>query len=51
MAEMSISSLRGKWAQGIQPREFLWILKDQLAVCERLGGKGSNHRQIGRAHV
>ena len=48
MAEMSISSLRGKWAQGIQPREFLWILKDQLAVCERLGGKGSNHRPIRR---
>jgi hypothetical protein len=48
MAEMSISSLRGKWAQGIQPREFLWVLKDQLAVCERLGGKGSSHRPIRR---
>ncbi len=48
MTEMSISSLRGKWAQGIQPRDFLWILKDQLAVCERLGGKGSSHRPIRR---
>ena len=48
MVEMSISSLRGKWAQGIQPREFLWILKDQLAVSERLGGKGSSHRPIRR---
>lgn len=48
MVEMSISSLRGKWAQGIKPREFMWILKDQLAVCERLGGRGSNHRPIRR---
>lgn len=48
MAEMSISSLRGKWAQGIQPRDFLWILKDQLAICERLGGRGSSHRPIRR---
>lgn len=48
MAEMSISSLRGKWAQGITPRHFTWILKDQLAICERLGGKGSNHRPVRR---
>lgn len=48
MAEMSISSLRGKWAQGIQPRHFTWILKDQIAVCERLGGNGSNHRPVRR---
>lgn len=48
MVEMSISSLRGKWAQGIKPRDFLWVLKDQLAVCERLGGKGSSHRPIRR---
>jgi hypothetical protein len=48
MAEMSISSLRGKWAQGIQPRQFTWILKDRLAVCERLGGNGSNHRPVRR---
>lgn len=48
MAEMSISSLRGKWAQGIKPRHFTWILKDQIAVCERLGGNGSNHRPVRR---
>lgn len=48
MAEMSLSSLRGKWAQGIQPRDFTWILKGQLAVCERLGGRGSNHRAVRR---
>ena len=27
--------LRGKWALGIQPRNFTWILKDKMAVCER----------------
>lgn len=48
MAEVSLSSLRGKWAQGIQPRHFTWILKDQLAVCERLGGRGTNHRPVRR---
>ncbi|MFB0926863.1 MAG: hypothetical protein QMB08_02195, partial [Acidimicrobiales bacterium] len=48
MADMLISSLRGKWAQGIRPRHFTWILKDQIAVCERLGGKGSNHRPVRR---
>ncbi len=48
MVEVSLSSLRGKWAQGIKPRHFTWILKDQLALCERLGGRGSNHRPVRR---
>jgi len=40
--------MKGKWAQGIQPRNFAWILKDRLAVCERPGGYGSNHRRVRR---
>ncbi|MFQ5558757.1 MAG: hypothetical protein ACE5GB_14780, partial [Acidimicrobiales bacterium] len=40
--------MRGKWAQGIVPRNFRWIIKDQLAVCERPGGYGSNHRRVRR---
>ena len=40
--------LKGKWAQGIQPRNFAWILKDKLAVCERPGGYGANHRRVRR---
>ena len=40
--------VKGKWAQGIQPRNFAWILKDQLAVCERPGGYGANHRRVRR---
>jgi hypothetical protein len=39
---------KGKWAQGIQPRNFVWIIKDQLAVCERPGGYGQNHRRVRR---
>ena len=40
--------MRGKWAQGIVPRNFRWILKDHLAVCERPGGYGENHRRVRR---
>jgi hypothetical protein len=39
---------KGKWAQGIVPRNFLWVLKDHLAVCERPGGCGSAHRRVRR---
>ncbi len=39
---------KGKWAQGIQPRNFAWVIKDKLAVCERPGGYGANHRRVRR---
>ncbi len=39
---------KGKWAQGIQPRQFSWVIKEQLAVCERPGGYGTNHRRVRR---
>lgn len=42
------AKLRGKWALGITPRNFTWILKDKLAVCERPGGYGDNHRRVRR---
>jgi len=45
---MSPVAMKGKWAQGIKPRNFHWIIKDQLAVCERPGGYGSNHRRVRR---
>ena len=41
-------SAKGKWARGITPRNFSWIVKDQLAVCERPGGYGQNHRRVRR---
>ena len=40
--------LRGKWAIGIQPRDLIWIIKDQLAICERPGGYGASHRKVRR---
>ena len=40
--------MKGKWAQGIVPRNFAWVMKDQLAVCERPGGYGVNHRKVRR---
>lgn len=40
--------MRGKWAQGIPPRNFGWIIKGQLAVSERPGGYARNHRKVRR---
>ncbi len=40
--------MKGKWAQGIRPRNFSWVIKDRLAVCERPGGYGANHRRVRR---
>ena len=40
--------MRGKWAQGIPPRFFEWIIKGGLAVSERPGGYARNHRKVRR---
>ena len=40
--------MRGKWAEGIQPRNLIWIITDRLAVCERPGGYGPQHRKVRR---
>lgn len=40
--------MKGKWARGMPPRNFTWVIRDQLAVCERLGGYGANHRRVRR---
>ena len=40
--------MRGKWERGIEPRNFAWVLKDQLAVSERPGGYARNHRKVRR---
>lgn len=41
-------AVKGKWAQGIEPRNFCWVMKDKFAVCERPGGYGTNHRRVRR---
>jgi hypothetical protein len=40
--------LKGKWAKGIEPRMFCWIIKDRLAASERPGGYARNHRRVRR---
>ena len=40
--------MKGKWAQGIVPRNFTWVIKDRLAVSERPGGYGPSHRKVRR---
>jgi hypothetical protein len=40
--------MRGRWAAGIVPRNFAWIVKDHLAVSERPGGYAPNHRKVRR---
>ena len=40
--------MKGKWAKGIPPRFFAWIIKDGLAVSERPGGYARNHRRVRR---
>ena len=41
-------AVKGKWAQGIEPRNFRWVMKDVFGVCERPGGYGANHRRVRR---
>jgi len=40
--------MRGRWAAGIVPRNFIWIIQDRLAVSERPGGQTSQHRKVRR---
>ncbi len=40
--------MKGKWAQGIVPRHFAWVIKGRLAMSERPGGYGANHRRVRR---
>ncbi|MGZ8734144.1 MAG: hypothetical protein ACXW2C_03705 [Acidimicrobiia bacterium] len=40
--------MRGRWAQGLEPRFFCWIIKDSLAGSERPGGFARNHRKVRR---
>ncbi len=39
---------KGKWAQGIEPRNMRWFIKNRLAICERPGGYGPDHRKVRR---
>lgn len=38
----------GRMAAGLKPRGFTWVINDRLAVSERVGGSGFQHRKIRR---
>lgn len=40
--------MKGKWAAGIPPRNFTWVIRDRLAMSERPGGFAPNHRRVRR---
>ena len=40
--------MRGRWAQGLEPRNFCWIIQDRLSASERPGGFARNHRKVRR---
>jgi hypothetical protein len=40
--------VRGKWAAGIEPRNFTWVFRDKWAVSERPGGSTLVHRRVRR---
>ncbi|MFO7590343.1 MAG: hypothetical protein R6X23_05520 [Acidimicrobiia bacterium] len=43
-----MTTMRGRWAQGLEPRGFCWIVQDRLAASERPGGFARNHRKVRR---
>lgn len=40
--------MKGKWAQGLRPRAFTWVIRDRVAASERPGGYARNHRKVRR---
>lgn len=38
----------GRMVAGLKPRGFKWVIADRLAVAERVGGSGFQHRRVRR---
>lgn len=38
----------GRMAAGLKPRGFTWVITDRLAVSDRVGGSGFQHRRVRR---
>jgi len=45
---MTLPNMRGRWAQGLVPRYFTWVIKERLSAGERPGGFARNHRKVRR---
>lgn len=44
----TIRVAKNRWAAGIRPQRFCWILRGQLAISERPGGVSRTHRRVRR---
>jgi hypothetical protein len=40
--------VKGRWAHGLEPRYFTWVITGRLAVSERPGGFARSHRKVRR---
>jgi hypothetical protein len=40
--------MKGRWAQGLEPRNFTWVITGRFAISERPGGFARNHRKVRR---
>jgi hypothetical protein len=38
----------GRMVAGLKPRGFTWVINDRLAVSDRVGGSGFQHRRVRR---
>ena len=38
----------GRLVAGLKPRGFTWVINDRLAVSDRVGGSGFQHRRVRR---
>lgn len=38
----------GRMVAGLKPRGFTWVINERLAVSERVGGSGFQHRRVRR---
>lgn len=38
----------GRMVAGLKPRGFTWVINDRLAVSDRVGGTGFQHRRVRR---
>lgn len=43
-----MTTMRGRWAQGLEPRGFCWVVQERMAASERPGGFARNHRKVRR---
>jgi hypothetical protein len=44
----NLAPVMGRMAAGLKPRGFTWVIADRLAVSDRVGGSGFQHRRVRR---